>query len=55
MRVKRSRFVRDGSQGRIGSSMVAVSMLKAVASVRGVSRVDVGDEDQENREYRKGK
>jgi hypothetical protein len=35
--------------------MVTVVVLRAVASQQGVSRIDTGDEDQQNSEYREGK
>jgi hypothetical protein len=35
--------------------MVTVPVLRAVTSAQGVSRIDIGDDDRQNREYRKGK
>jgi len=35
--------------------MVSVQVLKTVASEQGVSCIDIGDDDQQNGEYRKGK
>jgi len=56
MGVKSSQFVRDGSQGRIGSLVVTVSVLKAVASAQGVSCIEIDDEGHyKTASTRKGK